>query len=623
MLTEAFRLQQQGKFDRARAIYESVLEKDPHNFDALHLLGILLATVDDPTGAIELFSKASVLNPTSAHCHLNMGVALRSLGRIEEALACVDRAISIEPLLTQALNSRGMFLLEMGRLEESRASFERAVSIDQRFVEALNNLGVVLLKLGKLGESRSVLEKAVALAPKLPEIWCSLGNTLKEAGKLERAFACFREALSLEPSYAVAHNNAGNSLRALKRPREALTFYKRAVDLDSSYAEAWVNWGDALMEIGESEEALLRYERAVELNPGHALALNNQGVALFELGRFGEAEASYERAASIEPDMVGLHWNLALYHLTLGNLSEGWREFEWRWKSNSIINQEDIPSHPQPLWLGSDPLLGRRILIHAEQGLGDTIQFCRYIPMVAKLGAEIIFEVQPPLVDLLSGLEGVSRILVKGDAVPPCDLQCPLMSLPLAFRTSLNDIPPLPIINSIGEAKLREWQDRLGPRSVTRVGLVWSGNPIHKNDRKRSIKLMDLLPELPAGIEFFCLQPNLRTDERELMSSQGTIRFFGEQIANFTDTAALCRSMDLIISVDTSVAHLSGTLGRPTWVLLPPNADWRWLLRRSDSPWYPSVKLYRTSREDLSWNRIIRMVVADLERLLVQPVPPS
>jgi hypothetical protein len=306
---------------------------------------------------------------------------------------------------------------------------------------------------------------------------------------------------------------------------------------------------------------------------------------------------------------------LSLLHLLLGNFKDGWQGYEWRWKKDSFTSHKR--SFQQPLWLGIESLQNKTILLYAEQGLGDVIQFCRYTPLVAALGAKVILEVPTSLINLLSDLDGVSQIIAYGDELPEFDFQCPLLSLPLAFKTELHSIPPVSQYITSDREKVTKWQTKLGKKIKPRVGIVWSGSIVHQNDHNRSLTLSQLIPYLHYKMEYVCLQKELRDIDKELLAQHIEIKYFGDALEDFTDTAAICELMDVVISVDTSVAHISGALSKPTWVLLPYSPDWRWLLDRDDSPWYPSVKLYR-QKEIGNWDSVLENIKGDLEKHLNQ-----
>ena len=437
---------------------------------------------------------------------------------------------------------------------------------------------------------------------------------MQELKRLDEALSSYDKAISIKPDYAEAYSNRGNALRELKRLDEALINFEKAIAIKPDYANAYSNRGIALQELKRLDEALASYDKAIAIKPDYVEAHSNRGIALHELKRLDEALACYNKAINIKPDCTTAHWNLSLCNLLGGNFKNGWEEYEWRWKSEEISKTAGVRNFSKPLWLGVESLKNKTILLYSEQGLGDTIQFCRYAQLVAELGAKVILEVQKPLVNLLQNLKGPIQIIAKGDTPTNFDYQCPLLSLPLAFKTELHTIPSLQSIWT-DEEKIAEWQAKLGKKSKLRIGIVWSGSAEHKNDHNRSLTLSKLLPYLSPNLEYVCLQKELRATDKELLLDHRQIKYFGDKLEDFTDTSALCELMDVVISVDTSIAHLAGTLGKPTWVLLPYCPDWRWLLDRNDSPWYPSAKLYRQEKI-YDWNGVLEKVRSDLEKLL-------
>jgi hypothetical protein len=338
-------------------------------------------------------------------------------------------------------------------------------------------------------------------------------------------------------------------------------------------------------------------------------AHNNLGNALVKLFQHEEALKSYDQALALDPSYVEAYWNKALALLQLGRFSEGWVLHESRWAKPSF--QPIVRHFPQPIWDGSFPVNGKTVLLHAEQGLGDTLQFVRYVELVKALGARIVLEVQAPLVPLFDGLFGVEALVKQGDPLPSFDCHCPLMSLPLAFQTTLTSVPSaVPYLKPFPE-KERFWAEKLGPTSQLRVGLVWSGDHRHQNDKHRSISFVELLAALPPGFVYVSMQSEIRESDRQALEASDRLVHFGPELKDFSDTAALCAQMDVVVCVDTSVAHLSGALGKPTFLLLPYNPDWRWLLERTDSPWYPTMKLFRQAQLG-SWRSALEKVSADL-----------
>jgi hypothetical protein len=339
------------------------------------------------------------------------------------------------------------------------------------------------------------------------------------------------------------------------------------------------------------------YDRTIALKPDYAQAYGNRGTCLEAMMRPDDAMSSYRDALAVSPDDAQAHWNLAVNRLRAGDFKTGWIESEWRWKCGALgLGQREFA---RPLWLGVEPIEGKTLLLHSDQGLGDALHFCRYAALVAARGARVILEIDPPLRELASSLEGVSEFVAKGEAPPDFDYHCPLGSLPLAFDTTLDTIPATVPYLSVGK-NARDWQARLGTRKLLRIGLVWSGNPNHANDHKRSIALETLLPLSKVEAQFVSLQKDLRPGDAAILRERSDIVDVGPELESFSDTAALLQHLDLLISVDTSIAHLAGALGRPVWVFLPYLPDWRWLLDREDSPWYPTARLFRQT-EAATW----------------------
>jgi hypothetical protein len=363
-------------------------------------------------------------------------------------------------------------------------------------------------------------------------------------------------------------------------------------------------------ESGQLDEALACIDQALAIDPDNAVVHANRGIALVALCRLPEALASFDKAVGLEPGYAEAYFGRAVARLLSGDFAQGWVDFEWRWKRTNGPAGLQRREFAQPLWLGDKSLIGKTLLVHAELGLGDTLQFCRYVTPLAELGATVILQVQSPLVELLAELHGVSRVMTEGQPLPALDYHCPLLSLPLAFKTELNSIPAERKYLRADPAKVAQWKSRMDDPGGPRVGLVWRGDPNNRDDRHRSLALIDLLQELPADCRYYSLQKQLSESEKRLFRAHPTALCLADEL-DFTETAAVCECLDLVISVDTSVAHLSAALGKLTWILLPFSPDCRWLLSRADSPWYPTVKLYR--QESIGeWRRVLTRVAGDL-----------
>jgi len=367
-----------------------------------------------------------------------------------------------------------------------------------------------------------------------------------------------------------------------------------------------------LRSLGRLPEAIAAAEAVLAVEPGNIAALNNRGSALRALGRVAAALASYDRAVARDPQRAQSHFNRAVCRLTAGDFARGWPEYEWRWQLAGF--EKDSPLPRLALWLGEEEIAGRTILLHAEQGQGDTIQFCRYAPLVAERGAVVVLAAQPLLKSLLASLPGVRHVLGPDDTGPPPDFRCPLMSLPGIFGTRLASIPASIPYLAPPAGRLQEWSRRLGAAKGPRIGIAWSGNPRNRHDRDRTLTLAQLGPIAALGLPLYCLQREMRPGDLADFAMFANIEYFGEGLRDFADTAALIAQLDLVVSVDTAVAHLAGAMGKPVWTLLPYAGDWRWLLQREDSPWYPTMRLFRQPHPG-DWTSVLARVRDELRRL--------
>jgi Flp pilus assembly protein TadD len=469
----------------------------------------------------------------------------------------------------------------MHRYEEALGSYEKVLRVQRDHVGALLNKGGVLMELGHFVDALVIFEALVELCP----------------------------------NDAKVYSNRGSALVELKCFQEACQSFEHAIEIAPSDPLVYLNWANALIGIGKIDVAVQRLEQAIRIDPGYAEAFNNLGYALKIIGANSEAIKAYDRAIALDPTLARAYLNKSLLLLLLGDFDQGWLLHEWRWQTKEYLKHP--PRFAQPLWIGQskpaarEGLVGTTILVHSEQGLGDTIQFARYLPLLAELGARVVFELPSVLLSLLKGIPGVVDFIAQGQEPPVADFHCPLLSLPLVFKTTLATVPSPQAYLEADAQKLQQWSGRMGGKSRLRVGLVWSGNSQHKNDHNRSIPLETLLAQLPEQFELVSLQREVREVDQRVLESHARVRHFGYELEDFSDTAALCALMDVVISVDTSVAHLSGALGRPTWVLLPHVPDWRWLLDRDDSPWYAHAKLYRQASPG-EWGPVFQQLSFDL-----------
>jgi tetratricopeptide (TPR) repeat protein len=449
-------------------------------------------------------------------------------------------------------------------------------------------------------EALACADRALALQPKFADALNNRGNAQAGLNRPLDALGSFDRALALAPDFAAAWNNRACVLRDLGRGADALESCERALTLQPNYPDAWSNRGNALGDLNRPEEAERSYRRALELAPAFADAWNNLGLAQTDLNQREQALTSYERALALNPSSAETHWNQALCLLQMGRFDTGWREYEWRWERSRI--KAGKRGFTRPLWLGDFSLAGKTILLHAEQGLGDTLQFCRYAPLVAKLGAKVVLEVPSALLRLLSTLDGVDQLIEAGQPLPPFDCHCPLLSLPLAFGTDEASIPSAaPYLFADADAT-RAWHERIDTNADKRlkVGLVWAGEnrahvaELRKIDARRSLAFERFVPLLDVpNVRFFSVQKGTAAQQLAQSGQRERLEDFTDALHDFADTAALVANLDLLISVDTSTAHLAGALGKPVWILNRFDTCWRWMLERTDTPWYPGARLFR------------------------------
>jgi tetratricopeptide (TPR) repeat protein len=636
-LTQALQHHQTGRRQQAEAMYRQVLARDPRNADALHLLGMLAYEAGQHETATACIAEAIHINPWIAPFHNNLGTVLEARGELEDALLCFQQALRLDPAHAEAHVNLGNVLGRVGRSEEAVAHYRQAIQLRPSCAEAHNNLGNALRTRGEFEEALVCFRQALALKPEYAEAWLNLANVLRDQERFQEAERCCREALRRKPELAEGYSNLGAILlrqeriqeaeeccrQALlrkpgladalsnvgailllqQRPEEAEVSCRQALEGNPQHPEAWNNLGNVLLEKGRIQEAIACYQEARRIKPDHADAHYNLGNALSVQQRFEQAAVSYRQAIEIKPDSANAHWNLALALLHLGDFEQGWREYEWRWKRK----QTPPRSFEQPPWDGS-PLAGRTILLYGEQGLGDTIQFIRYAPLVKQLGGNVLVECQASLVGLLEGVEGVNRFLPAGAPLPQFDLHAALLSLPRLLGTTLETIPAPAHYLRVAPGLVERWRQRIGADSRFKVALVWAGNSTHPNDQNRSFTPDQFAPlERTPGVVFFSLQRGPQAEQLALAPAGLGITPLEEESNQPTDTAAIMLNLDLVITVDTLTAHLAGALGRPVWTLLSFVADWRWLVGREDSPWYPTMRLFRQPRLG-DWRAVMERV---------------
>lgn len=536
---------------------------------------------------------------------------------LPEARDLYQRICQADPRDHEAWLMLGTVQAMLGAQTEAEAALRRALTVRPDLPQAQFNLARLLELAGRPAEAVPVWQALLRLQPRQVDHHHALGEVLQRLGRLEEAATAYREAVRLDPGRAESHNNLGVVLQDLGQYAVAETSLRTALRLNPALTAAHANLGNLYQQQGKFEQALSCYRQALALDPSSAATHVSVGFLHKERGEFERALEHFDTAIALQPGYAGAHWNRALVLLLLGRLREGWADYEWRFQCPEVVQQIGRRTFGRPRWDGAD-LEGRTLLVHAEQGLGDAIQFVRYLPAVAARGGRVILESPPELVTLLQGLAGVAGVVGRIEGRLPSlafDLHLPLMSLPGVFETALHTIPnAVPYLNADPQ-RIERWRPRLAGEGF-KVGLVWAGNPRHWNDRNRSCTLADFAPlaAIP-GLRFFSLQKGPTAAQAVNPPAGLSLIDLAPELHDFADTAAVIAQLDLVLAVDTSVLHLAGALGRPAWALLPALPDWRWLLGRDDSPWYPTLRLFRQT-EPGDWVGVFARVATALRAAL-------
>ncbi|MFM9913714.1 MAG: tetratricopeptide repeat protein [Methylophilaceae bacterium] len=572
--SKAIHAHQAGQWQTAESHYLELIQHNPAHLDGITLLGTLYLQLGHHELALRWLSQSISINPNQASTLNNVGNILRALNRHDEALNSYSRAISVNPDYADAYCNRANHLRDLQQLEAALSDCDRAITLKIDYADAYINRANILHDLTRYKEALADADKAILLNAKLPVAHNIRGNILLAQEQYSQALTSYEHAITLNPQYADAHNNLANALRQLHRYDEMLESYAHAIAIKSDFVDAYLNRGIALECLEQHHLALEDYDRAIQIDPYHP----------------------------------GAHWNKAQLKLLKGDWSEGWPLYEWRWKYAKDVLVDPYPADKR--WHTGIPLHGKTILLHTEQGLGDTIQFCRYIPLLVEQGTNVVLNTSSLLKELINTLPCKLHLVTEHDALPNYDYHYPLMSLPLAFNTTITNVPcSIPYLSSSSD-KQRYWQERLSGITKPKIGLIWNGNSIHPNDRNRSTALENIAALLEQDYSFHCLQKDIRPSDRAVMEYYPQLQL--AELNDLSDTAALIEQLDIVISVCTSVAHLAGALGKPVWIMLAKNADWRWLENRTDSPWYPSVRLFRQPSAG-NWKEVIDQIIKALE----------
>lgn len=642
---EAARAQQAGRYDEARRILLELLAVNVRHGESLYLLGVVEYHCQHHEVAVKMIERALAVDSRNPVYHANLGKILVEMGRQEEGEAELRLVVRLKPEMVDGHYGLGNLCSAQGKFDEAVEHYQRALRLVPRDANIRTNFGNAYLRMGKTDEAFAQYRQALEFDPKNIDAHLNMGTAYLGKGEWEKALASYEQVLVVEPRHALAYYNIGVCYQRQKKYAEAQSAYEKALAIEPDsktvtlnlisalrfqkkyadseeycrkmiahhpeYAEGYCGIGDIYFDQDDFEPAIEYYQKAIERKPDYAEAYSNLGCVYSKMGRMEEAERFYNKAIASDPDHVNAHCNLSFLQLTLGDYENGLYHHEWRFRHSSGA----APLYPGEQWKGQN-LKGERVLLYGEQGLGDSLQFLRYLPQVRQAGATVLLAIQHPLRRLVEQIDGIAEYYYPGDLFKPYDYQCALMSLPKAFHTTPETIPAtVPYLKVPKEAQ--EAADALEwPEKGLRVGLVWAGNPNHTNDANRSIPLKALAPLWQVeGVHFYSLQMGAGT--AQLAEAAGPLIDLTPGIEDFADTAARLMKLDLLIAVDTSVVHMAGALGRPIWMMIPYVPDWRWFLDRSDSPWYPSMRLFRQT-EIGDWASVVEPIRAALTERTAQ-----
>lgn len=563
-----------GRVADAEKIYNRILETIPDHPDALHLAG----------------------------------VAAGQQGRRDEAIQRIEQALVINPDLVEAHNNLGNILKDAGRLDDAETHYREALARKSDYADAHGNLAILLHERGNLAAATDAYRKALEINSENDNLLCRLGDACFAQGQPEEAVDCYRKALAVAPRRADVLNNLGNAYKMLKRYDEAADSYRQAVAIEPDFAVAHSNLGATYGGCDRFDEALSCHDKAVSLAPDNIAILLNWGVTLKDAGRLDDAEAAFRQAMIQDPECAETHAYWGQLQLLQGDFQRGWANYAWRHRmAVSPIKNKRLA---QPLWDGGD-IKGKTLYVFSEQGVGDTVQFVRFLPRIARTGCRVLLEAPESLTTLLQDVEGVDVVPI-GAPLPDFDCYVPLMDVPMRLNLlSENDLASPPYLRAPA-GRLDAWANRIADDGALRVGLVWAGNPSHQNDQRRSMAA-DLFRPLCGltGVRLYSLQVG-RDGEAAAVLGAEAITDLAPDLRDYSDTAAALARLDLVVTVDTSVAHLAGAIGTRAWVLLAAAPDWRWMLERDDSPWYSDLRLIRQS-DPGDWAGVIARVVEGLQ----------
>ncbi len=615
LFSQALVCHQSGQLNQAAAFYQQILQTDPNHAQSLYHLGLLSNQLGQPDVAVMYLYKAIQVNSTEPNYYNDLGLILYDQNKIDDAISCYNRAIQLKPNFAEAYNNLGNALKSQNRFNDAIEAYKKALKSNPNLYAAFYNVGNTYQALKRYDEAIACFEKALSISPGLSQAYNNLGTIYKERQQIDTAISCYRQAIQANPQLAEAHNNLGAVLELKGQQDEAMACYRKALTINPNFAEAYNNLANILRLVGEIDEAIQNYQSAIRFDPQSAAIPTNLGVTLLhEAGKPRDAINSFHHALTLDPNYVEAHCYCGLAYLLLEDFEHGWPAYEWRFQLPEFTQHH----YEKPRWNG-EPLTTETILVHAEQGFGDTLQFVRYLPLLkAKTQGKVIFLCQKSHQRLLTNIQGCDELIVDVTPSLNFDLHVPLLSLPGLFKTNLENIPTSPRYIQADPEMVEAWAGKLSNENRFKVGLVWAGNPKSQNDYNRSCTLDQLAPLATVDqCVFYSLQKWQAAEQAKTPPDGMALINLDSEIEDFADTAAIIMNLDLVITVDTSVAHLAGALGKPVWVMLPFIPDWRWFLNREKSPWYPSAHLFRQPNLR-DWENVISEVTRALKTSVEQ-----
>lgn len=596
-----------GQFTDAQKLLSQVLQQEPNNHEALNLLAWLANAQGNPAFSEQCLRRAMELQPNHPVYLHNLGALLNGRGLADEAIDLFNRAAALDPNYADPLVKLGLVAEARNDLPRAMELYRRAIALAPVHAEAYCNLGDVLVKTGALAESLDAYGRALSINPRLAEAHANRATALDKLGREDDAFADLVRAVQINPNMAPALAALAQMHARRKEFEQAIAMFRRAIAIDPSNSHFYGGLGIVQIRLGQYEQAVENCRKAIQLLPTFVDPYVNMGLALTDLGEHDQALKAYEKALELDPGCAGTHSNRALIHLRNADFERGLADYEHRWRLPEF--EKMAQEYTAPRWSG-ESLDGKTLLIWHEQGFGDSIHFIRYARILARRGATVIAQVQPQLLSLFKSVEGISRLITRDDPIPQTDYHIPMLGLPGVMKTRSDTIPgEVPYIVP-DPALVEQWRERVAPHTGFRIGITWSGNPLLRLNHERSILLSHYAPigRVP-GVQIFSLQVGVETEQ--LSKAPFPIVDLTSHIRDFSDTAAFLANLDLVIAVDTAVLHLAGAMARPTWALIQKWPDWRWQLDREDSPWYPTVRLFRQPKLR-DWPSVFERIAREL-----------